>query len=79
VIFTIGLRELKSLFLSPLAWSILAVVRLILAYLFLGRIEIIQLYQAQLAAMDGAPGVTEIICPICSAMRRSSCCWWCRC
>jgi len=63
VIFTIGLRELKSLFLSPLAWSILAVVQLILAYLFLGRIEIIQLYQAQLMAMDGAPGVTEIILP----------------
>jgi len=63
VIFTIGLRELKSLFLSPLAWSILAVVQLILAYLFLGRIEIIQMYQAQLMAMDGAPGVTEIILP----------------
>ena len=63
MIFTIGLRELKSLFLSPLAWSILAVVQLILAYLFLGRIEIIQMYQAQLLAMDGAPGVTEIILP----------------
>ena len=63
MIFTIGLRELKSLFLSPLAWSILAVVQLILAYLFLGRIEIIQMYQAQLMAMDGAPGVTEIILP----------------
>jgi len=63
VIFTIGLRELKSLFLSPLAWSIFAVVQLILAYLFLGRIEIIQMYQAQLMAMDGAPGVTEIILP----------------
>ncbi len=63
MIFTIGLRELKSLFLSPLAWSILAVVQMILAYLFLGRIEIIQMYQAQLMAMDGAPGVTEIILP----------------
>ena len=63
MIFTIGLRELKSLFLSPLAWSIFAVVQLILAYLFLGRIEIIQMYQAQLMAMDGAPGVTEIILP----------------
>ncbi|MBI3778190.1 MAG: ABC transporter permease subunit [Gammaproteobacteria bacterium] len=63
MIFTIGLRELKSLFLSPLAWSILAVVQLILAYLFLGRIEIIQMYQSQLMAMDSAPGVTEIILP----------------
>ena len=60
MIFTIGLRELKSLFLSPLAWSILAVVQLILAYLFLGRIEIIQMYQPQPRAIAGAPGVAEI-------------------
>lgn len=63
MIFTIGVRELKSLFLSPLAWSILAVVQLILAYLFLGRIEIFQMYQSQLMAMDGAPGLTEIVMP----------------
>ncbi len=63
MIFTIGLRELKSLFLSPLAWSILAVMQLILAYLFLGRIELFQVYQPQLMAMDGAPGVTEVIMP----------------
>ena len=63
MIFTIGVRELKSLFLSPLAWSILAVVQLILAYLFLGRVELFQIYQSQLMAMDGAPGVTEIVMP----------------
>jgi ABC-2 type transport system permease protein len=63
MIFTIGIRELKSLFLSPLAWSILAVVQLILAYLFLGRIELFQVYQPQLMAMESAPGVTEIILP----------------
>jgi ABC-2 type transport system permease protein len=63
VIFTIGMRELKSLFLSPLAWSILAVVQLILAYLFLGRVEVFQMYQSQLMAMDSAPGLTEIIMP----------------
>jgi ABC-2 type transport system permease protein len=63
VIFTIGLRELKSLFLSPLAWSILAVVQLILAFLFLGRIQVIQVYRSQLMAAEGAPGVTEIILP----------------
>ncbi len=63
MIFTIGVRELKSLFLSPLAWSILAVVQLILAYLFLGRVELFQMYQSQLMAMDGAPGVTEIVMP----------------
>jgi len=63
MIFTIGLREFKSLFLSPLAWSILAVVQLILAYLFLGRIELFQTYQSQLMAMASAPGLTEIIVP----------------
>ncbi|MHB8535301.1 MAG: ABC transporter permease [Sulfuricaulis sp.] len=63
MIFTIGLRELKSLFLSPLAWSILAVVQLILAYLFLGRVEVFQMYQSQLMAMNNAPGLTEIIMP----------------
>ncbi len=63
MIFTIALRELRTLFLSPLAWSILAVVQLILAFLFLARVELYQLYQPQLAALDNAPGVTEIILP----------------
>jgi ABC-2 type transport system permease protein len=36
MIFTIAIRELKNLFLSPLAWAIMAVLQLILAYLFLG-------------------------------------------
>jgi len=63
MIFTIGLREFKSLFLSPLAWSILAVVQLILAWLFLGRIELFQTYQSQLMAMESAPGLTEIVVP----------------
>ena len=63
MIFAIGLREFKSLFLSPLAWSILAVVQLILAWLFLGRIELFQTYQSQLMAMESAPGLTEIVVP----------------
>ena len=63
MIFTIALRELRTLFLSPLAWSILAVVQLILAFLFLARVEMYQLYQPQLLALDNAPGVTEIVLP----------------
>ncbi len=63
MIFTIAARELRTLFLSPLAWSILAVVQLILAFLFLARVELYQIYQPQLAALDNAPGVTEIILP----------------
>ena len=60
---TIAIREFKSLFLSPLAWSILAVVQVILGFLFLARLEAFQLYQPQLMAMEDAPGLTEIVLP----------------
>jgi ABC-2 type transport system permease protein len=63
VIATIAMRELRSLFLSPLAWTILAVVQFILAFLFLGRVELFQIYQPQFLAMETAPGVTEIVLP----------------
>jgi ABC-2 type transport system permease protein len=61
MIFTIAARELRSLFLSPLAWSILAVVQLILAYLFLSQLDGYMQVQSQLLGMSGAPGVTEIV------------------
>ena len=61
MIFTIAARELRSLFLSPLAWSILAVVQLILAYLFLSQLDGYMEVQSQLLGMAGAPGVTEIV------------------
>lgn len=63
MIFTIAWRELKGLFLSPLAWAILAVLQAVLALLFLGRIEELQLYRAQLLAMESAPGTTELVVP----------------
>lgn len=63
MILTIAWRELRTLFLSPLAWAILAVLQGILGFLFLARIEIVQLYAPQLAAMEDAPGITEIIVP----------------
>lgn len=61
MIFTIAARELKSLFLSPLAWSVLAVVQFILAYLFLAQIDNYSLIQPRLAGLEGAPGVTDIV------------------
>ena len=61
MIFTIALRELKSLFLSPLAWALLAVMQLILAYLFLSRLDTYMYWQPQMAGMEGAPGVSDII------------------
>lgn len=61
MIFTIAARELRSLFLSPLAWSILAVVQLILAYLFLSQLDVYMAFQSRLLGIEGAPGVTEIV------------------
>lgn len=57
----IAARELRSLFLSPLAWAILAVVLFILAFLFLSQLDLYMSYQAQLAMMESAPGVTEAV------------------
>lgn len=61
MIFSIAVRELRSLFLSPLAWSILAITHAILAYLFLVQLDLFIQLQAQLSKVDDAPGITEII------------------
>lgn len=61
MIFSIASRELKTLFLSPLAWSVLAVLQFILAYLFLTQIETFIAFQARLANIENAPGLTDII------------------
>ncbi len=61
MIATLAARELRSLFLSPLAWTILAVVQFILAWLFLGQLDVYIAYQAQIAMMENPPGATEII------------------
>jgi gliding motility-associated transport system permease protein len=61
MIRVIALKELKSLFLSPLAWSILAILQFILAFLFLTQVETFNALQGRLAALDNAPGVTDIV------------------
>jgi ABC-2 type transport system permease protein len=61
MIFTIAGRELRSLFLSPLAWAILAVTLFILAWLFLTQLETYISLQPRLAALEGAPGVADIV------------------
>jgi len=61
MILTIASRELKNLFLSPLAWAIMAVLQLILAYLFLSQLDTFMLLQPRLAGIEGAPGVTDIV------------------
>ena len=61
MIFVIARRELRSLFMSPLAWTILAVVQVILAFMFFSQIDFYIQLQPRLAAMSSAPGITEII------------------
>ncbi len=61
MITTIARRELRSLFLSPLAWSILAVVQLILGFMFLSQIDTFLQWQAQIALLEDAPGITEVV------------------
>lgn len=59
--FTIAGRELRSLFLSPLAWSILGVIQIILAYMFLAQLDYYMMLQPRIAAMPDAPGITDLI------------------
>src|SRR3989344_2614123 len=63
MILTIAARELRTLFLSPLAWAILAVIQLILGFLFLAGIQQFLVDQPALLAMENAPGLTEYILP----------------
>jgi len=60
-IITIASRELRSLFLSPLAWTILGVVQFIFAYIFLAQLNTFIQIQPQLANLENAPGATEFI------------------
>lgn len=61
LIFTIAARELKTLFLSPLAWSILGLLQFILAYLFLTQVDAYAMLQPRLAALETAPGITDLV------------------
>ncbi len=63
MILTIASREFKSLFLSPMAWTILAILQFILAFLFLTQVEAFTTLQPKLAGIEGAPGLTDIIVP----------------
>lgn len=61
MIWHIAIRELRSLFLSPLAWCILAVMQFILYLVFSSSIETFFTLQPQLAVIQGAPGATDLI------------------
>jgi len=61
VILTIAAKELKSLFASPLAWIVLAFFQLILAWIFLSRLDAFLAIQGQLVALANPPGATELV------------------
>lgn len=61
-IINIASTEFQRLFRSPLAWSLLAIVQFILAWMFLNSVEEYMIYiQPKLVGLDHAPGVTEIV------------------
>ncbi len=61
MIVTIVRKELKVLFTSPLAWTLLALTQLVLAWIFLGRLDAFLEIQSQLIQIANPPGITEII------------------
>lgn len=61
MILTIAVRELRSMFLSPMAWTVLAVVQIILAWMFFTQIDAFFTIQSQLTTLPNAPGVVDLI------------------
>lgn len=62
IIRTIAFTELRRMFYSPLAWSLLAILQFIIALIFLVLVQnYIEVIQPQFSASDQAPGVTDTI------------------
>lgn len=57
----IAIRELKSLFLSPLSWAMLAVSQIILCYQFLSQLDAYMQFQAKLSVLEESPGITDLV------------------
>ena len=61
MILTIAKREFYSMFISPLAWVILAVIQVILAWSFFTSIDYFFSIQSELTTIKNAPGVTDLV------------------
>jgi gliding motility-associated transport system permease protein len=61
MILTIAKREFYSMFYSPLAWVILAVIQVILAWSFFTSMDYFFSIQSELTTIKNAPGVTDLI------------------
>ena len=61
MIHIIAARELRSLFLSPLAWALLAVEQGLLAWIFIVLVDDFQQVQGRLISLENPPGVTDLV------------------
>ncbi len=61
MIFVIARRELRNLFLSPLAWIVLGIVQLIMGFLFLSHVNLFLQVEPRLPMIHNAPGLTGLI------------------
>jgi len=62
MIFTIAAREIRSMFLSPLAWAIIGVVQFILAFIFaISLQDYLVVQQQRLHLYNVAVGVTDFV------------------
>ena len=57
----ISARELRSLLLSPLSWTVLAITQALVAYTFLVKLELFLQLMPHLPRLPGAPGLTAIV------------------
>ena len=58
MILIIAAQDLRRLFLSPLAWVLLAIAQGLLAWIFLVLVDDFQNLQDRLGLLDNAPGIT---------------------
>jgi len=61
MIFTLSRKELKTLFASPLAWVVLAVMQLIFAWVFLFQLDQYLENLPRIRQLANPPGVTEVV------------------
>ncbi len=61
MIGTLARNELRRLFVQPLAWALLALVLVVLAYFFLTTLNSFLQLMPKLAALPDAPGVTDLV------------------
>jgi ABC-2 type transport system permease protein len=61
MILNIAKRELRSMFLSPLAWTVLGVTQIILCWIFFSQLDEFFSIQKELTTLPNAPGVTDLV------------------